>query len=117
MDSRLHIEFHNIRPVEKVEFRIRREFAHLERFYNRLVNCRVDVEGPEHEHRGGLHKVRVDLGFPREDAKEWAEFEGATRRQGVEHFEVKAQSKDPTMAVHAAFKAARRRLKDLLTVP
>jgi len=117
MNCRLHIEFHKTRPNEEVEFRIRREFAHLEKFYDRLMTCRVDVEAPEHEHRGAVHKIRIDFGFPREDAKEWAELEGARNLQGLEHLEVKAQSQDPAMAVHAAFKAARRRLKDLVTVP
>jgi hypothetical protein len=117
MNSRLHIEFHNTRPNEEVEFHIRREFTHLEKFYDRLVSCRVDVEAPEHKHRGGVDKVRVDFAFSRGDAKEWAELEGATSQQGLEHLEVKAQSKDPAMAVHAAFKAARRRLKDLVAAP
>jgi len=117
MNSRLHIEFHNVRSNEEVEFRIRREFAHLQKFYNRLMTCRVDIEAPEHEHRGAMHKIRIDFGFPREDAKEWAELEGATGRQGLEHLEVKAQSKNPAMAVHAAFKAARRRLKDFVAIP
>lgn len=114
MAAQLHIEFQNILPAESLEFRIRRELAHLEKFYNRLASCHVDVEAPQHKHRGTVYKVRIDFGVPREDADHWADLEGAEYRQGAEHIEVKTQSKDPAMAVHAAFKAARRRLSDLL---
>lgn len=115
MNSRLQIEFQNTRPLEEIEFRIRREFAHLEKSYNQLLSCRADVEAPEHERRGSRYKVRIDLAFSRQVATEWAELEGSAYRQGAEHIEVKAQSKDPAMAVHAAFKTARQRLKDFVT--
>ncbi len=115
MISPLQIEFHNTPPLEPVESRIRQELAELEKFYNRLISCRVDVEAPKHEHRGDS-KVRIDFGLPAEDAKTWADLEGLTRREGAEHFLVNAQRKDAAMAAHAAFNMARRRLKDLVTV-
>jgi len=113
----LEIEFHNTRPIEAVESRIRQELAEFEKFYNRLVSCRVDVETPEHERRGTVSKVQVDFGLPPEDAAAWAELRGVVSRQGAEHLEVKAQRKDAAMAVHAAFNIARRRLKDFVSVP
>lgn len=67
MSSPLQIEFHNTRPVEAVESRVREELAELEKFYNRLVSCRVDVEAPEHEHRGSVCKVRIDFGLAAEN--------------------------------------------------
>ena len=54
MISPLQIEFHNTRPLEAIESRIRQEFAEFEKFYNRLVSCRIDVEAPEHERRGSV---------------------------------------------------------------
>ncbi len=112
MTSPLQIEFHNTHPIEAVESRIRQELAEFEKFYNRLVSCRVEVDAPEHERRGSLCKVEIDFGLPAEDAAALAEVRGAAARRGAEHLEVKAQRKDASMAVHAAFNVARRRLKD-----
>jgi len=117
MISPLHIEFHNTRPIEAVESRIRQELAEFEKFYSRLVSCRVDVQVPEHERRGSVCKVRIDFSLPPEDAAAWAELRGGVSRQGAEHMEVTAQRKDAAMAVHAAFNVARRRLKDFVNVP
>jgi len=117
MTSPLQIEFHNTPRLEPVESRIRQELAEFEKFYHRLVSCRIDVEAPERERRGTVCKVRIDLGLPAEDAKAWAELRGLTPGQGAEHMLVNAQRKDAAMAVHAAFNSARRRLKDLATVP
>ena len=105
-----------ISEVASVESRIRQELVELEKFYSRLVSCRVEVEAPEHERRGELCKVRVDFGLPLEDATAWAEPEGLARKKGSDHFEIEAKRKDPCMAVHAAFNAARRRLKDFASV-
>jgi ribosome-associated translation inhibitor RaiA len=116
MISPLQIEFQNTQPTEAVESRIRQELAEFERFYNRLVSCRVEVEAPEHERRGGLCKVRVDFGLPPEDATAWAELRGLAVKQGADHLEIKAKRKDASMAVHAAFNVARRRLKDFVGV-
>ena len=68
MISPLQIEFRNTQPIEAVESRIRQELAEFEKFYNRLVSCRVEVEAPKHERRGSVSKVRIDLGVPAKDA-------------------------------------------------
>ena len=77
----------------------------------------MDVEAPEHERRGSVCKVQSTWAFLRKDAKAWAELGGLTPGQGAEHMLVNAQRKDAAMAVHAAFNIARRRLKDLVTIP
>jgi len=114
MISPLRIEFQKTRPIDAVESRVRQEFAEFERFYDRLTSCRVEVETPEHDRRGSLCKVRVDFGLPPEDALAWAELRGLGGEKGVDHFEIKAKRKDASMAVHAAFNVARRRLKDFV---
>jgi ribosome-associated translation inhibitor RaiA len=101
MIAPLQVEFHNTPPIEDVEFRIRRELAELEKFYNHLVSCRIDVELPAHKRQGSMAKVRIDLGVP-----------AARAAAETEHLEVTAQHKDASMAVHAAFNTARRRLKE-----
>jgi len=113
----LKIEFHNTQPQEAIAFRVRRELAKLEKSYDRFVSCRVDVEAPEHKRRGSVFKVRIDFGLPAEDATAWAKLGGTASRQGEELMEVNAANKDGAMAVHAAFNAARRRLKDFVNVP
>ena len=105
----LQIELHNTQPIEDVEARVRQEFAELEKFYSRLVSCRVEVEFPKHERRGSVSKVKIDLGVPASHTLPTME----PARQQAEHVEVKAQHKDASMAVHAAFNIARRRLEDL----
>jgi len=117
MTSPLQIEFQNKRPIEAVESRIRQEFAEFEKFYDRLVSCRVEVETPENERRGSLSKVRVDFKLRPEDAVAWAELRSFAGKNGADHLEVSAKRKDASMAAHAAFNAARRRLKDFVTMP
>ena len=113
MISPLEIEFRNAQPTEVVESRIRQEFAELEKFYSRLVSCRVEVEVPEHERRGGLCNVLVDLGLPPADATALAELQSLSGKRNTEHMEIRTKRRDAAMAVHAAFNVARRRLKDL----
>ncbi len=113
MNSPLQIEFRNTQPIEVVEFRIRRELAEFEKFYKRLLSCRVEVEAPKHERRGSVSKVRIDLGVPAKDAMTPAALRSAEAKQDTEHLEVRAQRKDPSMAVRAAFNIERRRLKEV----
>ena len=108
----LQIEFNNTEPIEAVESRIRQELAEFEKFYNRLVSCRVDVEFPEHSRSGSVSEVRIDFGVPAKDAATPAELRGAEAKQDMEHLHVSSQRKDAAMAVHAAFNVARRRLKE-----
>ena len=108
----LEIKFHNAQPIKDVEFRIRRQLAELEKFYNGLVSCRVDVEVPEHPRKGSVSEVRIDFGVPVKDVA--PELRGGIEaKQDTAHVEVKAQSKDASMAVHAAFNVARRRVEEL----
>lgn len=114
MISPLQIEFRNTHPIEAVESRIRQELAEFEKFYNRLLSCRVEVEAPKHEHRGSVSKVRIDLGFPAEDVAAGAKLRGVEAGQDAKHLEARAQRKDASMAVHAAFNIAHRRLGEFL---
>ena len=117
MISPLQIEFRNTQPIGAVESRIRQELAQFEKFYNRLLSCRVEVEAPKHERRGSVSKVRIDFGVPAKDAATRAELRGVKAKQDTEHLEARAQRKDASMAVHAAFNVARRRLKDFAGGP
>jgi len=100
MMTPLEIEFHNTRPIEDAETRVRQELAELERFYDRIVSCHVDVELPEHPRRGSASRVRLDLGVPGD--------------KGTEHLELTEQHKNLSMAIHAAFNAAHRRVEEFI---
>ena len=106
MISPLQIEFRNTHPIEAVESRIRQELAEFEKSCNNLLSCRVEVEAPKHERRGSVSRVSIDLGIPPTGGG-----------QNAEHLEVKSQRKDASMAVHAAFNTARRRLKEFTGSP
>ncbi len=113
----LEIEFHNSRPIGTVESRIRQELAELEKFYNRIASCRVDVEFPPHRRRGSVTEVRLELQVPVEDAITPPETRGAVVLAGnKERIHVLAHHKDPGLAAHEAFTAVRRRLEDFTVV-
>ncbi|HVW85832.1 MAG TPA: hypothetical protein VHB50_14180 [Bryobacteraceae bacterium] len=112
MITPLEISFQNTRPIGEVETRIRQELAEIEKSFHDIVSCHVDVEVPEHERRGSVSKVRIDVGFPQSHLAVGAS--GAPETSGgAQHLEVNAEHKDISMAVHAAFNAARRRLAEL----
>ena len=60
-----------------VESRIRQELAEFEKFYNRLVSCRVDVYAPEHERRGIVCKGPIDFGLAPADEAVWTTLRGS----------------------------------------
>jgi hypothetical protein len=108
----LEISFQNTRPIGEVETRIRQELAEIEKSFHDIVSCHVDVEVPEHERRGSVSKVHIDMGFPESHLA--ARPPGAPETsEGARHLEINAEHKDVSMAVHAAFNTARRRLAEL----
>ncbi|MFW6198275.1 MAG: HPF/RaiA family ribosome-associated protein [Acidobacteriota bacterium] len=75
---------------------IRQKLDMLERVYPRIVGCRIVVEGPGNRRQtGGPYQVRIDMSVPGSDI--------VVDRQKAE---------DVTAAIHGAFQAARRQLKD-----
>ena len=58
------IAFRNMDPAPELEAAIRKEAARLDRFFNRIVSCRVTIDGPRRREYGGLYDIRIDLGVP-----------------------------------------------------
>lgn len=113
MTHPLQIDFHNGHRQEDVETRVRQERAELEKFYHRIVSCRVEVQLPEHPRRGSLCKVLLELRVPSEDATTPAALRGGQiSGDGTELVVIEAEHKDPSLAVHEAFTTARRRLEE-----
>ena len=65
MQREPEIVFHNTHRDEVVEADILRRIERLERFFDRIVGCRVVVDVPHTRHeRGNLFHVRVELAVP-----------------------------------------------------
>ncbi len=62
MQIPLQITFRNLKRSDAVEARIRERAEGLEKYYDRIMGCRVIVEAQhKHHHRGNHYHVRVDV--------------------------------------------------------
>jgi cold shock CspA family protein len=95
------ITFRNLDRSDTVVALIERRAAELERFYNRIVACKVVVETSHHRHRHGrLFHVTVHVMVPGGEI--------VVKRDPAEHH----AHEEISVAVRDAFDAARRRLED-----
>jgi len=96
MQIPLQITLRDMPHSEAVESRIRQRAEKLNRFYDRIMGCRVVVEMPQrNRHQGKLHSVRIDLTVP-----------------GGELVVNRVQDEDVYIAIRDAFDAAGRQLED-----
>ena len=101
MQLPLQITFRNMQPSAAVEAKIHEYVTKLDKFYNRIVSCRVVVEAPHrHHHEGNLYHIRIDLTVPGG--------ESIVKRDPPEH----QAHEDIYVAIRDAFSAARRKLQD-----
>lgn len=86
---------------DAVEERIRERAERLERYFDRIVSCRVTVEAPHrHNHKGKLFQVKILIGVPGNDIV-------------VDHAKPNSHAhEDVYVAVRDAFDAAGRQLED-----
>ena len=102
MQTPVQITFHQIDSSEAVADAIREKVANLEKFYDRLISCRVVVERPQHQHHNfAPYSVRVELEVP------GTTIVGGGAGTKNDHFE------DVYVAIRDAFDAMERRLKSL----
>ena len=118
MQLPIQITFRNMKSSEAVEARIREEAAKLEKFYDRLISCRVMVEMPHrHQQQGIPFHIRIDLGVPNGEivVKHEPSLHATVRKTEVINRTKKqfteAPRKDIYVAIHDAFKTARRQLQ------
>lgn len=101
MQLPLQITFRNMSPTEAVERRVRERAEGLERYFPRIMACRVMIEASGRQHRQGtIYHVRIDLTVPGDEI--------VVRRDPAEHH----AHEDIYVAIRDAFDAARRRLED-----
>lgn len=61
----LQVTFRDIPPSDAVETQITEKAAKLDRFYERIMSCRVVVDRPQRRHhKGKLYGVRIDITIP-----------------------------------------------------
>jgi ribosomal subunit interface protein len=101
MQLPLQITFRHMDSSEAVAERIRERAGELERFFDRIISCRVVVECRHPRRRqGNLFRVRVDLKIPGREI--------AVGRDPAAH----QAHEDVYVAIRDAFDAARRVLED-----
>jgi ribosomal subunit interface protein len=101
MQLPLQITFRHMDSSEAVAARIRERAGELERFFDRIMSCRVVVECRHpRRHQGNLFRIRVDLKVPGREI--------AVGRDPAAHH----AHEDVYVAIRDAFDAARRLLED-----
>ena len=101
MQIPVQVTFRNMDPSEAVEANVREKSEKLEKYFDRVVSCRVVVESPHRRHhKGSLYNVRIDIGVP---GKEIVVNHSGPKNHAHE---------DVYVAVRDAFNAAARRLED-----
>lgn len=100
MELPLQVTFRNMKPSEAIEANIRTRAARLERYYDRIVSCRVMVEADHrHHNKGNLFHVRIEVGTPGGQLV-------ASREPHLHHSHT-----DAYVAVRDAFNAIQRQLE------
>ena len=119
MITPVQITYRNMQPSAAVSARINQEAARLDRYFPRIVSCRVVVETPHRHHKWGeLFHLRIELGVPGADVVIRHEptlhraLSHGDFRKWSKHFEIHTPHKDVYVTIRDAFKAARRRLED-----
>ena len=101
MQTPLQISFRHMDTSDAVEARIRSRIEELERFFDRIISCRVVVECRHpRQHQGNLFRVRVDLKVPGHEI--------VVGRDPEAHH----AHEDVHVAIRDAFDATRRLLED-----
>ncbi len=96
MKISLQTTFRNMPHSDAIEAKIQEKSVKLERFYERIMSCRVIVEESQsRRHQGKLYSVRIDMTVPGKEL--------AVSRQ---------ENEDAYVAVRDAFDAAARLLEE-----
>ena len=101
MEMPLQISFQDMDASPAVEARIRKKADKLEKYFDRIISCRVVVEARHrHQHKGKLYNLRINLRVPGDDLM-------------VDHAGRLDQAhEDVYVAIRDAFDAITRRLED-----
>jgi ribosomal subunit interface protein len=95
------IIWQNLSPSETIEANIRQHIAKLEKFSDRLSDCRVVIAVPHrHHHQGNIYHVQINLTVPGDEL--------VVNRQPP----AQQTHEDLNLAIRDAFESAERQLKE-----
>ena len=119
MQTDPQVTFHGLAHSTEIERDVAGRIAWLEKFYPGIVSCRVAISVPHRHRRGGRHfLVTVELTVPGGEAivvRHEPSLHGPGKDgEAMEHLDndVDSTYRYARVAVHDAFKSARRRLED-----
>jgi cold shock CspA family protein len=119
MTSKPRITLRHVEQSEEIEQQILTETAKLDALYGQLMGCHVTVELPHRHHKkGNRYQIHIALAVPQGEIvvkREPSLSASARQMREIEiqkHAETQVPHKDLRIAIHDAFKAARRRLQD-----
>lgn len=100
MQLPLEIRFRNMDPSDAVETRARELAEKLDRYYDRIISCRVIFEASHrHQYKGYIYNVKIDITVPGNEIV-------ISREAEQDH-----SHEDVYVALRDAFKAAYRKLE------
>ncbi|MBV9102625.1 MAG: HPF/RaiA family ribosome-associated protein [Candidatus Eremiobacteraeota bacterium] len=115
----VQVTYRKVRRTEALDRVIHEEAAKLERFFERIVSCRVLIELAHRHRRSGVpFHVRIDLGVPGDELVISNEptlhstLLGREAEAAEKSFELDVDHKTADRAVRDAFRKAQRRLGD-----
>ena len=101
MQIPLEVTFHNMDHSDAVDANVRERAAKLERYFDRIIGCRVVVEAPhKHSRKGKIFEVRIDVSVPGKEI--------VVNRNGHNNH----AHEDVYVAIRDAFNAMGRQLED-----
>jgi ribosomal subunit interface protein len=101
MQIPLEITFRHMDPSPAVEANIREKAEKLERYFDRIIGCRVVVEAPHrHKHKGKLYSININISVPGKEIV-------VNNKRSKNH-----AHEDAYVAVRDTFNAAARKLED-----
>jgi hypothetical protein len=114
------VTFHGMAHSIELERDVAERIAWLERFYPAIVSCRVAVDVPHRHRRAGRHfHVVIELTVPgrepivvRHEPSVHGPLKDASAKKHLKESDLDSVYRYARVAVHDAFKAARRRLQD-----
>lgn len=119
MQEELQVAFRNFESSRWIEDRVREEVAALERYYPRIIGCRVVLELAHRHHQwGNRYRVRIEIELPGEDivVNQEPDLHASLKDIDAERLtreaEVEPERKHLVVAIDDAFETARRRLQD-----
>jgi len=92
----LQITFRNTPHSDAIEAKINEKAAKLDKYFSRIMSCRVVVEESQRrQHQGKLFSVHIDITVP-----------------GKEMAVTREENEDPYVAIRDAFNTAARRIEE-----